>query len=318
MTREMKNRGIIPIIITLTFLAVPSMAYFKDIGVGVRPTGMGGVYVAISDDANAVLWNASGIAQTSKQEITAMYSALYTGLDAKLYTEDTDQIGYHFVSYVHPIYRNIGAFGLSWATFQSRFYDENTFSLSYARNTIKNLYAGLNLKRLSWSIEDNEYTRLDKDIPASGITVDGFTFDLSALYKSTRRTSWGLSVENLLPADVGLNTEQIVPVTLRAGLAYKVDGLGSVKNIETTAAIDIVHRRGSPKETDVRAGFEMWFLDKCFATRAGFRAASGALGFSYRVSRGVFELQIDYAFTYPILSIQNTYGSHRLSISARF
>lgn len=294
------------------------MAYFKDIGAGVRPIGMGGVYVAISDDANAVLWNASGIAQISKQEITAMYSALYTGLNAKLYTEDVDEMGYHFISYVHPIYKNIGAFAFSWATFQSQFYDENIFSLSYARNIIKNLSTGLNLKRLSWSIEGNEYTRLDKDIPNSGIEMGGFTFDLGVLYKPTRRISWGLSAENLFPADVGLNTKQVVPVNLRTGIAYKVDGVGRMKDIEVLTAIDIIYRRGSPREVDVRAGGEAWFFDRCFAVRAGLRLASGAIGFGYRAERGDFELQIDYAFTYPILSIRHTYGSHRISISARF
>ena len=141
----MKNCKTISIIAVLTFLAVPSMAYFRDIGVGVRPTGMGGVYVAISDDANAVLWNASGIAQASKQEITAMYSALYTGLDAKLYIEETDKIGYHFISYIHPAYKNIGAFGFSWATFQSWFYDENTFSLSVVVADDQHLSLGVTL-----------------------------------------------------------------------------------------------------------------------------------------------------------------------------
>ena len=39
---------------------------FLKIGVGARAAGMGGAYVAMTDDATAVFWNAAGIARVEE------------------------------------------------------------------------------------------------------------------------------------------------------------------------------------------------------------------------------------------------------------
>lgn len=300
--------------ITIVLLAAgtTAQAYFRDIGVGARPLGMGGAYVAAADDGNAVLWNAAGLAQLSRQEITVMFAALYAGLGARLYNEETDQLGYHFVSYVHP--SEWGSFALSWSTFQSRFYNEGTFCLSYGKRLKDYLYTGLNLKRPGWSIEENEYTRLDRDISDHGASRKGFTFDLSTLYKATDKLSIGLSAENLLPTDVGLNTEENIPINLRGGVAYRTDNPMDL-NIKLLSLLDVTYRAGDG--ADIRMGMESWFLNGSVGARAGWNLTSATLGFSYRMIRRWLETQIDYAFVYPI-SIRETYGSHRTSISVRF
>ena len=72
----MKTIGLISAVIILLALGSSARPYFKDLGVGARPLGMGGAYVAAADDVNAILWNAAGLAQLKRQEITAMFSAL--------------------------------------------------------------------------------------------------------------------------------------------------------------------------------------------------------------------------------------------------
>jgi hypothetical protein len=287
-------------------------AYFKDLGTGARPLGMGGAYVAAADDGNAVLWNAAGLAQLNKQEITAMFAALYVGLGAKLYNEGTDQLGYHFVSYVYP--SQWGSLALSWSTFQSYLYDESTFCLSYSRRLKEHFYAGLNLKRPGWSVEGNEYTRLDKDIPDYGTSRKGITFDLSSLCKVTDKLSIGFSAENLLPVDVGLNTKESIPMNLRGGIAYKMDNPRNLR-MKLLSALDVTYR--ARDGANVRMGMEGWFFDEAVAARAGWNLTSATLGLSYRVIKRWLEMQIDYAFIYPIF-VQETYGSHRTSVSVKF
>ena len=305
------NRLIIAVIALLS-VGTSVQAYFEDIGIGARPLGMGGAFVAAADDGNAVLWNAAGLAQLNRQEIIAMFAALYVGLGAKLYNEETDQFGYHFVGYVYP--SEWCSFALSWSTFQSHFYDENTFCLSFSKSLKEYLYAGLNLKRAGWSIEGNEYTRLDKDIPDRGTSRNGITFDFSALCKATRKFSIGLSAENLLPADVGLNVKENIPVNLRAGVAYKMDNPANL-SMKLLSALDVTYRAGDG--TNVRMGLEGWFFDDAVGARAGWNLTSATFGLSYRVTMRRLETQIDYAFVYPI-SVQETYGSHRMSVSVRF
>jgi hypothetical protein len=293
----------------LLMVVTPAQAYFKDLGVGARPLGMGGAYVATADDGNAVLWNASGLAQLDRQEITAMFAALYAGLEARLYNEKTDLLGYHFVGYVYP--SRWGSFALSWNTFQSQVYDESTLCLSYGRKLKESIYAGLNLKRQGWSVGGNEFTGLDRDIPDQGTSRSGFTADLSALYKATDRFSLGVSAENLLPADIGLNMEENIPINLRGGIAYRVRN----SRVELLSALDITYREGDG--ANVHTGMESWFFDGAVAARAGWNLTSAAAGFSYCISKGWAEIQIDYVFIYPN-SIQETYGSHRMSMSVRF
>ena len=298
--------------IVLPMVATPVQAYLKDPGIGARPLGMGGAYVAAADDGNAIIWNAAGLAQLKRHEITSMYSSLYAGLEGTLYNEETDRLGHHFVGYVYPTRR--GSFGFSWSTFQSHFYNESTFCVSYGRKLRKRLYAGLSLKRPGWSVEGNRYTRLDKDIPDDGTSRKGVTFDLSALYYTSDGFSLGFSAENLLPTDVGLTTEENIPINLRGGVAYRVDNPGNL-SVNLLSALDITYRMED--KANIHIGMEGWLFGGTLGARAGWNLASVTSGLSCRVTRAWLEMQIDYAFVYP-LSIQDTYGSHRMSMSLRF
>src|SRR6185369_5748341 len=64
----------------LFFTPSPSPAAFQDTGWGARPIGMGGAFTAISDDSNAPLYNPAGLVQVQWNEVSAMYSRLFSGL----------------------------------------------------------------------------------------------------------------------------------------------------------------------------------------------------------------------------------------------
>jgi hypothetical protein len=53
---------------------------FLSSGVGARPMGMGGAYVAVSDDASAIYWNPSGLVQVSRRQIMLMHAESFGGL----------------------------------------------------------------------------------------------------------------------------------------------------------------------------------------------------------------------------------------------
>lgn len=50
-----------------------------DLGIGARPTGMGGAFVALCDDGNAGYWNPAGLSQLINFEIHSMYTSLFLG-----------------------------------------------------------------------------------------------------------------------------------------------------------------------------------------------------------------------------------------------
>lgn len=300
------------LIIILAF-NISTSAYFRDIGAGVRPMGMGGAYTALADDSNAPMWNSAGLAQIKKQELNLAYSALYIGLDPYLYNSENDQLGHHLISYILPF--GSASIGLSWNTFQSNFYDENTICLSYGKKLIETLYTGINLKRMDWNIAENEYTKIDDDIPDKGASKNGYTLDLGFLIKSNDNFSIGFSAENLVPADVGLNVKERISPNLRCGVAYKVKTPKSL-DLKLLTLLDTSYREQN-QDMDVRLGIEGWFIHETTGVRLGVNSTSLSSGFSYRIFLSRLELQLDYAFIYPFL-ILDSYGSHKIAIILRF
>src|SRR5215467_15040209 len=80
-------------------LLAPARAAFEDTGWGARPVGMGGAFTAIADDSNAPLYNPAGLVQVQWNEVSAMYSRLFSGLT--LYSgDDTVHLDQSYVSFV--------------------------------------------------------------------------------------------------------------------------------------------------------------------------------------------------------------------------
>src|ERR1700681_3484963 len=120
----------LPLVGILLLIWQPLPAAFLDTGFGARPVGMGGAFTAIADDSNAPLYNPAGLVQVQWNEMSAMYSRLFSGLT--LYSGntptggDTVHLDQSYLAYVSKPSR-FGSFGLSWANFNtSSLYREDT------------------------------------------------------------------------------------------------------------------------------------------------------------------------------------------------
>jgi len=281
--------------------------------------GMGGAYIGLADDANAPFFNPAGLTQLMKRELTAMYSMLYVGLNPILYTAKTDRLGYHLVSYVQPVRQNTDAIAVSWLAFNSTFYDENTFTLSYARylyfshraKVFSSLSSGFNLKILNIGIEAGEYTKLDSDLSTHALSKSDVTLDFSLLLSVTSKMNLGLIAANIRPANMGLIKQEEVPLRLGAGLSYKEGN--TLQLIDFSWRDKILNGR---KEFNLKLGIEHWLLRQA-CIRAGYDIKSISTGASYRYGDR-YEMQLDYAFIYPLSSFVNTFGTHRFALSIRF
>ena len=287
-------------------------AAFPDLGVGVRPMGMGGAYIGVANDANAPLWNPAGMTQLANRELTATYSTLYAGLNAQLFTGETDHLGYHFLSYAQPIRSAGGVLAASWLFFDSAFYDEQTYLLSYAKRITPRISGGIGAKVLRVGIASNAYTQADPDLANVALARTAATVDLSLLYFLSERVQMGVTGENLLPADVGILGTEDVPMQWGIGFAHHSGDMLQV--------IDFVlrdRRVNDHRDVSVRVGIEGWLLQRQVGLRAGYNVRSITLGASYRYG-GKEQAQLDYAFIYPLGSIVDTLGSHRIGLSIRF
>jgi hypothetical protein len=308
----------------LIFSLRSAQAAFQDTGWGARPVGMGGAFTAIADDSNAPLYNAAGIAQVQWQELSAMYSSLFSGLT--LYSGnaatggDTTHLDQSFLSYVSKPTK-IGSFGVSWSNFNAtHLYREDSVALTYAHYlgdlipVLDNQVSlGVNMKYLRRAYVLDAGTA-DDPVFASGSSRSAIAVDAGLLWKPDQGSfeGWrlGLSAQNMNQPDLGFTQTDRVPLELRLGAAYQ-----SRQMPWLVPALDLTRRDGV---TGVSGGLESWLFNDTVGLRAGGNNSEGSAGLSYYQTIGKkLGFRIDYGFTVPFY-VQDTAGSHRFQLTVYF
>ncbi|OGF51012.1 MAG: hypothetical protein A2231_11735 [Candidatus Firestonebacteria bacterium RIFOXYA2_FULL_40_8] len=298
----------------LLLLTVQMEAAFESLNVSARPIGMGGAFVAVSDDANAILWNPAGLSQLKKIEITALYSKIYWNL------QDND-INRNFIGCVLPFGKNIGTAGLGWESFNSSLYSENVILLSFSRSIFEGFSLGFNAKAMIKTYVSNDYTAIDP-VFAGGNSAYGVSFDLGMLYKMTKDLSVGVTVDNVNRPDIHLQDTDTVRALVKGGCSLNLGSLLFFKNMFATVELD--YYRNANHDYKVAGGLEGWLFDKTFAVRAGGGIGNNSFaeidaGMSWIVLKVSLLLQIDYAFKYSLNgSMDGTIGSHFIATTVKF
>lgn len=228
---------------------------FQDVGMGTRPLGMAGAFVAIADDANATVENPAGMAFFDKggRFATFTHSNLF-GFDG---------LSRDYVSYAQAD-SGFGAFGLAWNRLSANL-DPETYSED------EYIYAGAKLLSVSqdsypklalgWQAK---YLRVDSTLSDSpdGSTVGngsatGYGLSLGVMIKLRPSLSVGILAQDLYSSlSWATGTLEVVPSTGRAGVAYKVTD-------STTLATEIRGQQGGSgfTATSWHLGAESWLLD---------------------------------------------------------
>jgi outer membrane protein OmpA-like peptidoglycan-associated protein len=275
------------------------LAPYLRMGTGARALGMGGAFVGVADDATAAYWNPAGLAWTSGWEVTGMYSA---GMDV-------DRT-YNYVGFS----RNAGmlAYGLQWMNAgmgdipgrqnlsdPAKLYDygDNAFSLSLAKG-FDIAAVGITGKYLRQSVGADWV----KDS-----AVNGFGLDLGLGLVLTDYARFGLSVANIAGKLGDVEQVDVIPATLRAGVALMpMEGLTVAFDMEKTRDEEdfLFHAGGEYAmaiNDDLGAALRIGLNDSKFA---------GGIGLRYNF------LTFDYAY---VVEPEKFLGeNHRFSVSLNF
>lgn len=302
------------------FLSSYTYAAFNEIGIGARPLGLGGAFVALADDSNASNYNAAGLSYITDIHISATHAQRFNGL-----------VSYNTIIGIIPV-GSLGTIGASIGILNedSDIYSERTIRMSYGRTIIKQLGLGINLKLLGTSYDEtNEFVAENPYF--SNTSSSAFSLDLGLLAKPFNSLSIGVSVENLVPADVSISDihTDSVPMNIRAGIAYSLESIAemsaqgaAISNLlkATLGTVEVTSREG---EIYTSAGVEIW-VNKAIAVRGGYStkntgntASTFNLGGSAMLPISGTALQLDYGIQLLTGDFQNN-TTQRFSINLQF
>ena len=284
-----------------------SSADFLKIGVGARPSAMGGAYAAVSDDPNACFWNPAGITAIDKISVTAMHlnwymNTMYEFLAVVMPVDAMTNMGLSGNLFYVPSFDSTG--GADTAAPAS--YDI-AGTLTVARNlgniytkdfTIGNISLGANLTFI-------KRTLIGVDLGSQ------FMADFGLMANITDSLKFGLVAQDIGTAMGSAPS----PFNIRAGLAYNME---FSKDFSWLIAGDL------NKPIDLtNPEFQKWYfnlgtelkISNIAFIRAGYKFGQDYQSFTAGAGLawpGVGSL--DYAFM-PHSELGNT---HRISLSARF
>jgi hypothetical protein len=282
---------------------------FLQLGFGARALGMGGAFVAVSDDATGGFFNPAGLVQITKRTFGAFYRKMT--LDRRL----------SYIIYNQPV-RDEATIALAWINagvgdVMGRDSDgnlteeisnyQNAVQLFLGRRIIDQLSVGLAMAYIQFNL--------------ANISAYGIGFGFSAMGKPMPELRLGLAVENLGmkyswtsgdywkshdPDLLGSSVKEEFPFNLRLGASYLLlDG-----RVLLSSELD----KNEKQEAEIHLGVEGWAL-KNVAGRIGYDRGSltFGLGLRHRIQTAV--LGFDYAF---ITSRVEDDADHLISLQFEF
>ena len=284
-----------------------SYAAFDDQYIGARAYGMGNALTAIANQADGILLNPASISNITGQELSATTALLHLGLT------DQNSIRQDILAYANSVLET-GTIGFLWKQFNVEgLYTENyvvvgtSKRISLGKENERQIAIGGSAKLLSWNTAPT--------IGSNGTIIEDllqqtkFSFDFGLIFSPSPNIPIALSIQNLNRPDIASKNSKVaenLPIVTSLGIGILSDSFAG--------EMDLVFRHN---EVDVRLGIEQQFGQGRFYLRGGFRLENLAwgtnltFGAGYRPSK---QVGIDYGFIFPVGGLQNTYGSHRVSV----
>ena len=283
---------------------------FLKIGVGARAEGMGGAFVAVSDDASAVYWNAAGIARVDPAKSQLILNHAQWVADLQL-----EHVGYVFHTKKIP-----GAFALHARALTMKPMVETTaYQPDPVVGTGRTFDAGMMTVGLT-------YARSFTDKFSAGVTANfvheglaelsqqSYAFDIGTLYDvGTLGMKIGMSISNIGQDITFIEKAGRIPTIFRVGTSVDVI---KTANQRLIGAFDFSHPPDNSEHLNV--GGEYQFKNYLYL-RGGYninydsQGLAGGVGFHFPISSaGVANL--DYGYT----DLMDLGGAHRFSLRFEF
>ena len=201
-------KRVLPILLMISF----AIGQYDQLFVGTRPLSMGGAFIAVADDANAITWNPAGLPGLRRSEFTSTYANLYNlGIDQS------------YIGFVRPFSDKV-ALGFDWSSVG---FDDN--ELSYSENKL-NFAVGVQPNKLFSFGLTLKYLMRDMLLDeASYGKSSGIGYDAGLLIQPLKNLKMGLGLYDLGGTSVSYKdktTETILGQAFKLGISYMpINGL---------------------------------------------------------------------------------------------
>ncbi len=305
---------------------------FMAIGVGGRPLGMGGAFVAIANDVTAGYYNPAGLIQINYPEISLMHEERFGSL-----------VNYDYAGVALPYGKDM-SFGLSIMRLgvdgipdtRNALIDKNTGQVVSDPNFINDPAAGLDYSKITefsdqdwafyFSFAKKYSDKLDLGANVKLIyrsiaeyNAYGIGFDVAALYSPFKDFSLGANLQDITTTIVAWSTgrNELVTPTAKVGAAYHFNFLFGTLMPAADFDIRFENREYAsefhvgPVSFDAHAGFEYNFKN-IFMIRAGYNDVK-----QFTIGAGIKlpKLNIDYSFArFSQSDIERLPDTHRISL----
>lgn len=298
---------------------------FLALGVGARPLGLGGAYVALASDVSAGYWNPAGLARIDYPELMLMHAEHFGSLVNHDYGAVAFPVGTSTslgISLIRlgvddiPDTRNAGVDANGNVTF-----DPNQFSrvdpsrvsyfssadwalyFTYSRRHSADLTFGANLKVIRRELGDNNAT--------------GVGFDVGIQYSPIDQLMLGVNLQDVTTTLVAWNSgrNDLISPTLKTGAAYSFDALAGRFTPVMDLDIMFENRQSAstfnmgPVSVDVQGGLEYAFKD-LIAVRVGY---SDVKQLTLGAGLSLPKLTVDYSFA-KFDATDQLGNTHRISV----
>jgi len=273
-------------------------ANFLKIGVGARPLGMGGAFVAVADDANTIWWNPAGVASIRRKELTLMHN------------EMGEDIRYQFLAYNQPVRKLRGGLAgsisyLSVTDIQG--YDPGGMptkklsaydlgiGLCYGLRILPSVSGGINFKFIDEKLAHKKASTC--------------AFDIGGLWRTPfSGLQLGFSIQNLGGGLKFIQERSSLPLNCILGGAYEFEFFGAQSIVAMDVNIPVDY------SVFISGGFECKIYN-LISLRAGFKSKDDlSSGLRLGIGIGGKNLVIDYSW----LPRGDFEDSHRMSATLRF
>lgn len=313
------------LVIVILLSPIASLAYELDLG-GIRNAALGSTGISSSTDLSASVWNPALLARLNRIE-------LLTDSRKYLWDLENDEIGYNFAAFSYP-FGNFGTFAFSGTFAQADRLEEYRLGFHYGKNLWKNkILFGFGLFNYHNGFNLDEYSLNDPFFDEFGTSKDGFDADAGFAIFPTKNLSLGLTVQNIMQANLALDssTKDPLPAVYGFGASYNFSRF--------TLATDLKYKSYSNSDLNeliYATGIEYKLHDN-FQLRGGFSKNLASAGFGLKLlekelinkyhdpitgvdylQNRTFQVHLDYAVQYPIGTIESSYGDHFFGIKINY